>query len=79
MMSAMSALSPATTERRIDTLDKVYTRLMLGEKQMNRQAEQVSGKASVVQPTRQLKRQVARLRTKQAQIKARMDAAKQIG
>jgi len=75
-MNAMSAVVPATGDRPIDELDKVYTRLMLGDRQMNRKAPTAVGKAAVLNETRQLKRQTARMRTKQAQT---VDKAKKIG
>jgi hypothetical protein len=74
----MTAISPPAPDRPIDALDKVYTRLMLGERAVNRQASPAPAKAGVAKPTRQLRRQTQRLRAKQAQIKARMDAAKEI-
>jgi len=49
---------------------------MLGDRQMNRKAPTAVGKAAVLNETRQLKRQTARMRTKQAQT---VDKAKKIG
>jgi hypothetical protein len=67
MMSAMLAVVPATPDRPIDELDKVYTRLMLGDRAMNRKAPAIVGKSSVLTETRQLKRKTKRARTKQQQ------------
>lgn len=61
----MLALVPATPDRPIDALDKIYTRLMLGDRAMNKQAPQVMAKPTVLKETRQLKRQAERARTKE--------------
>ena len=79
-MSALSAIYPAPVDRAIDELDKVYTRLMLGEKVMNMQAPAPkAAKAAAPTTTRQLQRRIDRARAKQAKIKARIDAARQMG
>ena len=79
-MTAMAALHPARRDREIDELDKVYTRLMLGEKLMNMQAPTPkAAKAAAPTITRQLQRRGERALAKQAKIKARIDAARQMG
>lgn len=78
-MSAMLAVHPATPDRAIDELDKVYSRLMLGDRAVDRkQASTSTTKASVSTVTRQLKRRNARLLAKQAVIKGRIDEIKQM-
>ena len=80
MMSAVAAIHPARRDREIDELDKVYTRLMLGEKLMNMQAPAPkAAKAAAPTITRQLQRRGERALAKQAKIKARIDAARQMG
>ena len=80
MMSALAAIHPARRDREIDELDKVYTRLMLGEKLMNMQAPAPkAAKAAAPTITRQLQRRGERALAKQAKIKARIDAARQMG
>ena len=80
LMTAMSAVHPAARDREIDNLDKVYTRLMLGEKLMNMQAPAPkAAKATAPTTTRQLQRRIDRSRAKQDKIKARIDAARQMG
>tara|TARA_R110000782_G_scaffold245933_2_gene332673 strand:- start:211 stop:495 length:285 start_codon:yes stop_codon:yes gene_type:complete len=81
MMSAVAAIHPARRDREIDELDKVYTRLMLGEKLMNMRAPTTASVPKVAAPTitRQLQRRIDRARAKQAKLKARIDAARQMG
>jgi len=75
----MLAVHPATPDRAIDELDKVYSRLMLGDRAVDgKQANTSTTKASVSTVTRQLKRRNARLLAKQAAIKARIDEIKQM-
>ena len=81
LMSAMSAVHPAARDREIDNLDKVYTRLMLGERAMNMRAPTTANAPKATAPTitRQLQRKIDRARAKQDKIKARIDAARQMG
>lgn len=78
-MTAMLAVHPATPDREIDNLDKVYTRLMLGDRAVDgTKAPEAAGKASVSASTRQLRRRTERLRAKQAAVKARIDETRQM-
>jgi len=78
MMSAMSALHPAIGDRPIDQLDKVYTRLMLGDRHVDAKPKRTTSKATAPRVSRQLQRQIDRLRAKQALLKARVDEARKM-
>jgi len=78
MMSAMLAVHPVVGDRPIDQLDKVYTRLMLGDKHINAKPKRTASKATATRVSRQLQRQIDRLRAKQALIKARVDEARKM-
>jgi len=78
LMTAMLAVHPVVGDRPIDQLDKVYTRLMLGDRRVDAPAKRTASKATAPRISRQLQRQIDRLRAKQALIKARVDEARKM-
>jgi len=75
----MMSLVRPDKEREIDTLDKVYTRLMLGDRAVqNGQKKKPAPSPATSSATRQQQRRSARLIAKRDRIKQHVDEKKQI-